>query len=106
MISNWVQRLTSLAIGAKVSPPVLADALEFAPEFYAPGTVLALVRLTGGFAVLYNFGQMDRHVAVNIQDLTVHDETTETSNETLSDRRSSQMFTGREQTVSNVYRNK
>ena len=79
-----MQKLTPLAIGAKVSPSVLADALEVAPEFYAPGTVLALVRLAGGFAVLDNLGQVDGHVAVNVQDLAIHYQTAETADETLT----------------------
>ena len=78
------EKLTPLAIGAKVSPSVLADALEVAPQFYAPGAVLALVRLTGGLAVFYDLGQVDRHVAVDVQDLPVHDQTAETADQPLT----------------------
>lgn len=89
------EALTLLAIVAKMGPFVLTDAFVVAPQFYAPCTVLAFVRLAERFAIFDDLGQMNRHVTVNVQDLPVHDQTSKTAYESLLNRRSSQMFSER-----------
>lgn len=66
-----------------MGPFVLTDAFVVAPQFHAPCTVLAFVRLTKRFAIFDDLGQMNRHVTVNVQDLSVHDQTSKTAYESL-----------------------
>jgi hypothetical protein len=43
-------------------------------------SILARIFDTRRFAVFYDFGEMNRHVAVDIEDFTVDDETSEAAN--------------------------
>ena len=75
-----------------MSPPILADAGEVTPKLDTLGVVLTLVRLTRGLAVFDNFGQVDRHVAVDVEDLTVDDKTAEAAYQSLPHRRCFQVL--------------
>lgn len=73
--------LTCLAELSDVSPGIVADALEAAPELLALGSVATGRWDAGGLAVLDNLRQMHRHVAVDVQNLAVDHQAPEAANE-------------------------
>lgn len=54
-------------------PRIFTNALITRPEFLTNGLVLTWVRDAGRLAVLDDLGQMDGHVAVDVEDLPVDD---------------------------------
>lgn len=68
-------------------PRVLANALEVRPELLAVPAVLAGIWHAARLAVLDDLGQVHRHVAVDVEDLAVHDQPSEASDQPLLHRR-------------------
>ena len=81
METKFFKLLTLLAVRPRIRPRVLANALETVPQFFTPGAVLARIGITFGFALFYDVAQMNAHVRVDVQNFSVHHQTTETSHQ-------------------------
>lgn len=62
---------------AQMRPRIFTNAFVTRPQFLTNGFILAGVGHTRGLAVLDDLGQVDRHVAVDVEDLPVYYEASE-----------------------------
>lgn len=68
-----------------MSPSIAAVALKRAPQLLTKCSVFARGWHTRRLAVFNNLRQVDRHVAVYIEDFPIHDQSSEATNQTLFD---------------------
>lgn len=72
-----VIELTAFTEISNVRPRIFTDALEVRPELLALTAIFAWVGHAARLTVLNNLGQVHRHVTVDIQNFTVHYQTSE-----------------------------
>jgi hypothetical protein len=75
-------------------PGIAAHTLKRAPQLFALATILTRRWDARWLAVLDDLRQVHRHVAVDVKDFPVHDQTTEATDETLFDGRLFELLAG------------
>lgn len=75
--------LTKLAVVTQVSPGVLTLTHIWTPTLLTQRTILTGIGVAAGFAVLGDGGQVDGDVSVDVQDLAVHHQAAEATDQAI-----------------------